>query len=69
MTFDQAALRGVTRSGRVHELVGMSDFDADAQYVWNRWQKFNRVQSCTDVIDEVCAGIHPLGPLETVKHG
>lgn len=55
MNFDQATLRGVTRSGRIYELVGMPGFDADAEYVWNRWQDINRAESCRDVTDEVIA--------------
>lgn len=68
-TFDAATLRGVTRSGRTYELLGTPDFDADAQYVWNRWQDINRVQSCRDVTDEVHASTQAFGPRESANHG
>jgi len=36
-SFDPVTGRGVTRSGRIYELVGESGFNGDAMYVWQRW--------------------------------
>jgi hypothetical protein len=39
--FDKNTMRGVTRSGRVYELVGKPGSNRDAQYVWHRWLGLN----------------------------
>ena len=36
-TYDKERHRGVTKSGRVYELVGHPGHNRDADYVWNRW--------------------------------
>lgn len=40
-TYDPTTKRGITRSGRVYELVGQSGHNRDAQYVWARWLELN----------------------------
>ena len=42
----------VTRSGRRYSLIGESEYDADAAYVWLCWQNINNVTSFTDVSEE-----------------
>jgi hypothetical protein len=51
--FDPTALRGVTSSGRVYQLVGPRGCSADGQYLWERWCAINRVTSYTDVTADV----------------
>lgn len=48
-TYDPITKRGVTRSGRVYELVGRSGHDADAAYVWGHWLKMNNNPVVIDV--------------------
>lgn len=40
-TFDAATRKGVTRSGRIYELVGDPGYNSDAMYVWDRWLSIN----------------------------
>lgn len=42
--FDPATMRGITRSGRVYQLVGLPGFCDDAQYVLNNWCRINQVE-------------------------
>jgi hypothetical protein len=49
-TYDPETKRGVTRSGRVYELLGPSGYNTDAMYVWSRWCRINDVNS-SDVVD------------------
>lgn len=35
--YDKKTHRGLTKSGRIYELVGPSGHNNDAMYVWNRW--------------------------------
>lgn len=53
-TYDPTKKRGVTRSGRVYELVGQSGYNSDAQYVWCRWLKLNglTLEDAQDVSSE-----------------
>jgi hypothetical protein len=51
--FDGGNMRGVTRSGRVYELVGPPGHNGDAAYVWARWQRINRVVAAENVTAEV----------------
>lgn len=39
LTFSPAERCGVTRSGRVYQLIGRPGADSDAEYVWNRWKR------------------------------
>lgn len=57
VTFDPAARRGMTRSGRIYELRGKAGADADARYVWARWKAMNRVLQEWDVTADVVADI------------
>lgn len=52
-TFDKDTMRGITRSGRVYELVGPPGHDGDAAYTWNRWKTINKVISTKDVTAEI----------------
>lgn len=42
-TFDPVTRRGVTRSGRVYELLGDPGVNMDALYVWDKWKEINEV--------------------------
>ena len=53
VTFDVATGRGVTVSGRVYELRGRTDFNADGEYVWHRWLEINSAMDVVDVTDEI----------------
>lgn len=53
--FDASNLRGVTRSGRVYQLVGRPGIGMDAEYVWNKWCSINNVTSARDVGAELIA--------------
>lgn len=48
-TFDSSRMMAVTRSGRTYQLQGAPGFNADAQYVWERWCIVNGVQISNDV--------------------
>lgn len=48
-TYDPITKRGITKSGRVYELVGDSGFNGDAIHVWNVW--FARVGTTAKVED------------------
>lgn len=50
---DFAARRGVTRSGRVYELVGPPGYDPDGEWVWQSWARVNKLSNERDVTDEV----------------
>lgn len=50
---DFATRRGVTRSGRVYELVGPPGHDPDGEWVWKNWARLNQVTSERDVTAEV----------------
>jgi len=51
-TFDKNTMRGVTRSGRVYELIGKPGFHRDAEYVWNRWLAMNGDPEHTCITNE-----------------
>ncbi|MFM0169147.1 hypothetical protein PQR33_07305 [Paraburkholderia sediminicola] len=53
--FDSTALRGVTSSGRVYQLVGPRGSSADGRYIWERWCIVNGVTSYTDVTTDLLA--------------
>ncbi len=48
-TYNPMNRRGITKSGRVYELVGHSGFNGDAMYVWNRWLRINGNPEHVDV--------------------
>lgn len=56
-SIDLSAMRGVSRSGRVYELVGAPGWDAEGEYVWGIWCGISEVVSCTDVTAEVIASM------------
>ena len=41
VTFDEEEKKGITRSGRVYQLVGESGFNGDANYVLGAWLRRN----------------------------
>lgn len=51
-TYDPTNKRGVTRSGRVYELLGPSGHNGDAMYVWARWCNINDIQEVEDITEE-----------------
>ena len=46
---DPQARRGVTSTGRIYVLDGPSAWDAQAEYVWERWCGVNRILAYQDV--------------------
>ena len=51
-TYDPTTKKGITRSGRIYELVGPSGHNRDALYVWNRWlARFNPIPEIVDLTD------------------
>lgn len=40
-TYDPETRRGVTKSGRIYELLGPPGYNGDAMYVWGRWMSIN----------------------------
>src|SRR5687767_11445644 len=54
-TFDLAAMRAVTSSGRVYQLKGRPGWNKDAEYVWKRWLRINEAASFVDVTASVWA--------------
>lgn len=51
--FDHQTLRGVTRSGRVYQLLGEPRYDSNASYVWNAWAHLNGVTESKDISKEI----------------
>ena len=51
-TYDPTNRRGVTRSGRVYELLGPSGHNSDAMYVWGRWCNMNQIEEVIDITEE-----------------
>jgi hypothetical protein len=56
---DLAARTGVTRSGRLYELIGDPGQDPDADYVWAMWARVNGVKHAEDVTAELLSGERP----------
>jgi hypothetical protein len=50
-TFDGATRKGVTKSGRIYELVGDPGYNSDAMYVWARWLSINGDPDVEDITD------------------
>jgi hypothetical protein len=48
-TFDPLRMMAMTQSGRTYQLRGAPGYNADAQYVWERWCAVNGVQKSNDV--------------------
>jgi len=53
--FDPSALRGVTSSGRIYQLVGPRGCTEDGRYIWERWCRVNGITSYTEVTAELLA--------------
>jgi len=53
-TYDPETKRGVTRSGRIYELLGHPGYNGDAMYVWGRWMSMNGLteEDVKDVTDQ-----------------
>jgi len=58
-SLDLAARTGVTRSGRLYELIGKPGHDPDADYVWAMWARVNGVKRAEDVTAELLSGERP----------
>lgn len=54
-TYDSAARKGVTQSGRVYELVGRSGWSSDGEYVWNAYCRLNSARGVRDVTASLVA--------------
>lgn len=59
MTFDATALRGITSSGRVYELVGPPGLHGDGLYVWRRFATIAGVERSLNQSEEVYADNQP----------
>jgi hypothetical protein len=55
--FDADTGRGETYSGRSYVLVGSSQHDDDAQFVWDQWCLVNEVAEFKDVTSEFCSAV------------
>lgn len=44
-SFDSVTMRGITRSGRIYQLLGLPGFCDDAQYVFSNWCRINKVEA------------------------
>lgn len=53
VTFDKDKMQAVTRSGRVYKLSGQPGWNADAEYVWNKWKIINSVTDFKNVTSEI----------------
>ena len=51
LSWDQNAMRGVSRSGRIYQLVGRPGTDLDADYVLGRWLKYSGNPEWEDITD------------------
>ena len=49
--WDQEKMRGISRSGRIYELVGRPGSDVDADYVIGRWLDRNENPKWEDITD------------------
>lgn len=56
-SFDPATRRGVTKSGRVYELIDEPGQDLDALYVWGVWAEINNVRRFTDLTEEIASAL------------
>lgn len=52
MEYDSETKTGVTRSGRRYMLMGNTNHNMDADYVWACWRKINEVTEYKDVSAE-----------------
>lgn len=52
VSFAPETMTGVTRSGRVYELVGAPGYDSDGLYTWATWKRINGIEECTDVTEQ-----------------
>jgi hypothetical protein len=53
VTFDPAAKRGLTSSGRIYNLVSDPGNSWNADYVWTQWCEHTGVRSFVDVTQEM----------------
>jgi hypothetical protein len=51
--FDVSRQVAVTQSGHIYQLSGPPGFNADGQYVWDRWCAVNTVASYENVTSSV----------------
>ena len=52
-TFDPVTRQGITKSGRVYQLIGDPGYNRDAEYTWSRWCEINHIEDQRDVTAEV----------------
>lgn len=43
ITFDEEAKKGVTKSGRVYELIGEPGYSSNGEYVWGCYKEINEL--------------------------
>ena len=58
-SLDLAARSGVTRSGRLYELIGEPGRDPDGDYTWTMWARANGVIRAEDATAELLSGERP----------
>jgi len=58
-SLDLAARSGVTRSGRLYELIGEPGRDPDGDYTWTMWARANGVIRAKDATAELLSGERP----------
>jgi hypothetical protein len=59
--------QGVTRSGRVYQLMGSPGYDQDGQWVWANWSQINQFSNERDVTAELWQLISDIQPDPTVR--
>lgn len=55
--FDPTTSRGVTKSGRVYQLIGPPGYDSDGAWVWHHWSRLNGMTDEKDVTAEVLSSM------------
>ena len=43
VTFDESTKKGITKSGRVYELVGQEGYSSNGEYVWSYYKEANKL--------------------------
>ena len=56
-SLDGQKRRGITKSGRVYELLGRFGSNSNAEYVWQAYCDINGISSATDVTAELVASM------------
>ena len=61
--FDKTSMTGVTRSGRVYQLLGDPGYNDAAAYVWGVWCAHNAVPKFEDITEQF--SVAPLASLDS----